>query len=219
MKKVIVFALSLFLFQAVAFAQIKVACIGNSITFGSTIANRATQSYPAQLDSILGENWEVGNFGVSGATLLKKANKPYVVQPAFADAKNFNPDIVVIKLGTNDSKTANWVFKADFEADYKALIDEFKTLPKSPKIFICLPVPATTSRFTINDTVISTETIPLVTKIAKDNDVFLIDLNRPFQGHTEWYHADGIHPNAQGAKRIAELVSMALLNHQKSCSR
>jgi hypothetical protein len=54
-----------------ALAQIKVACVGDSITAGYALANPGTQSHPAQLQLRLGSGYTVGNFGLSGATLLK----------------------------------------------------------------------------------------------------------------------------------------------------
>src|SRR4051812_42639772 len=48
----------------------KVAAIGDSITAGAGTLNRTTDSYPSQLAQMLGDQWEVKNFGVTGATLL-----------------------------------------------------------------------------------------------------------------------------------------------------
>ena len=89
----------IFLFVS-AFAQIKVACIGNSITYGATIVGRDSLAYPPQLQKILGKKWLVKNFGVSGATMMKKGDLPYWNQPKFRAAKDFKPDVVIIKLGT-----------------------------------------------------------------------------------------------------------------------
>src|SRR3712207_5545352 len=82
----------------------RVACVGDSITYGAGVSGREKNSYPAVLGQWLGTKWDVRNFGVSGATLLKKGNRPYWKQQKFADALQFKPDVVIIKLGTNDSK-------------------------------------------------------------------------------------------------------------------
>jgi lysophospholipase L1-like esterase len=122
-----------------------VACVGDSITYGSGISDRTKDSYPAQLQGILQQYdlaWEVRNFGVSGATLLSKGDKPYIRETAYSDARASNPDIVIIKLGTNDSKPQNWQYKADFVTDYENMIDAFRTLPSRPQVWICRPVPA-----------------------------------------------------------------------------
>jgi len=95
-------------------AKIKIACVGDSITFGSRVKDREINSYPAQLSALLGDDYEVKNFGKSGATMLDNGNKPYIKTPEFEASLKFNPDIVIIKLGTNDSKGSNWKHKDNF---------------------------------------------------------------------------------------------------------
>lgn len=199
-----------------AAAQIKVACLGNSITYGHGL--KRPETYPARLDSILGDGWEVQNFGVSGATLLSKGNLPYIRQKAYADGKAFAPDVVIIKLGTNDSKPLNWKFKDEFMADYAAMISELKNLPSHPIIFICLPVPAYGINFQINDTIVNNNVVPLIRKIAKKNKVKLIDLYHPMSNHAAWF-PDKIHPTADGAAEIARLVSVDIIKNRKKIEK
>ena len=91
---------------------------------------------------MLGEAYWVKNFGVSARTLLNKGDNPYMNEKAYQDALAFNPNIVVIKLGTNDSKSFNWKYKADFTKDLQTMVDAFKALPAQPKfIFVILPKP------------------------------------------------------------------------------
>ena len=118
----------------------KIACIGDSITEGSGIRYQSKSSYPVILDSILGMNYSVLNSGKSGTTLQKNGDFPYWNTKEFSNVKAFNPDIIIIKLGTNDSKGQNWKI-GHFEADYQSLIDTLKVLHSNPKIFVCLPVP------------------------------------------------------------------------------
>ncbi len=210
-------ALLLFFYTS-AFSQIKVACVGNSITYGYGIPNREVNSYPAQLGKILGSEWDVKNFGVSGATLLKQGDRPYWKQPAYDEAKAYNPDVVIIKLGTNDTKPLNWKFKNDFIPDYSAMITEFKSLPSKPFIFICLPVPAYPERWGIRDSIIKADLLPLVKKIAKLNKVKLIDLYTPMSHHAEWF-PDKIHPNTEGAAKIAEVISRQQLKFKNKILR
>ena len=190
-----------------------VACIGDSITYGSGISDRANDSYPAQLGRMLQEfdpQWETQNFGVSGATLLRKGDKPYVQQSAYSQALSAQPDVVVIKLGTNDSKPYNWVYKDEYVADYLYLIDRFAELPSAPEIWICKPVPAFNSNFSISGPVIENEILPLIDEIAQQRDVRVIDLFTALSGAAGLF-PDGIHPNAEGAGLIAEAVLAALI--------
>ena len=68
---------------------IRVACIGNSITYGAGIANREQNSYPAQLQAYLGPDYEVRNFGVSATTLLRSGDYPYVRTAAYRQALGY----------------------------------------------------------------------------------------------------------------------------------
>jgi lysophospholipase L1-like esterase len=105
--------------------KIRVACVGDSITFGAGVEKREVNNYPKVLGSLLGDKYEVRNFGVSGATLLSKGDHPYIKTGAYSDAKKFAPQIVIIKLGTNDTKPQNWKHEADFLADATNMIKEF----------------------------------------------------------------------------------------------
>src|SRR5579863_8364775 len=62
-------------------APIRIACVGDSITAGLGVATG--KSYPSQLQALLGDKWQVQNFGVSGRTLLKKGDHPYWIEKAF----------------------------------------------------------------------------------------------------------------------------------------
>ena len=113
--------------------------MGDSITAGA--GAEPGKAYPIQLQAMLGDKWQVKNFGVGGRTLLKKGDLPYWKEQALTDAQAFNPDVVVIMLGTNDTKVQNWVHHDEFYADYKDLVEIFKNLPSKPRVFICRPCP------------------------------------------------------------------------------
>src|SRR4030065_149720 len=176
------------LFWAAHNAQaVKVSCIGDSITEGANIANPQNNSYPAQLASLLRKlddtrDWETQNFGVGGTTLLQKGDKPYIKQPAYQQALAWQPDMVVIMLGTNDSKPQNWIYGTEFVSDYCALIDSFAGLSSHPRIWICKPVPAFKDSFGITNNVIRFEIIPLIDEIARQKHVEVVDLSARLLG-------------------------------------
>lgn len=188
---------------------IRVACVGDSITFGAGIRDRKNKSYPAQLSGILGKGYEVRNFGNSGSTMLKKGDKPYWRQREFDAAIAFNPNIVIIKLGTNDTKPQNWKHGSEFVADYQDMIETFRTLKSKPKVYICLPVPVFKSRWGITDKIVNDDVIPATRAVAKKTGIQLIDLNTPLQGKAALV-PDSVHPNAGGAKIIAETIAKIL---------
>lgn len=193
---------------------IRVACVGDSITFGSGIEDREKKSYPRVLGQLLGEGFDVWNFGVSGATLLTHGDKPWRFTPQFNAALGLRPDVVVIKLGTNDSKPQNWVRNLSFEDDLEALINDFKGLPSKPRIYLCLPVPVYETRWGINESVVSGGVIPAIRAVAKRRRIPVIDLHSALSGHPELF-PDHIHPNAEGARLIAETVKTALVGSPK----
>jgi len=174
---------------------VKVACIGNSITSGSK--NKQDVAYPAFLGKLLGKSYDVVNFGVSGRTLLRNGDYPYWKEKTFQEAIDFNPDIVIIKLGTNDSKPQNWKYKD-------------KGLKSNPKIYICKPVPAFRINFNINDSVIVNEIIPKIENIGKENNVELLDLYTPFINEGRVF-PDGIHPDPEGAEMLAKEIYKAII--------
>ena len=205
---------SFFLFETNAMAQIKVACIGNSITYGSGIENRELFSYPAQLQIMLGDAWEVQNFGVSGATMLKKGNKPYWEESKFEEALTYKPDVVIIKLGTNDTKPYNWKYGNEYEADYQAMIDRLLE-NSNPVIFLCKPVPAYEVNFDIRGEVVENELVPVVERLAGRNNLTCIDLFTPFE-NLEMLFPDKIHPNGHGAALMAGIIAPHLIKNQQS---
>lgn len=185
----------------------KVACVGNSITDGHGIDLSETRGYPAQLQRLLGPDYYVRNFGVSARTMLEKGDHPYMREYVWQDCKDFCPDVVVIKLGTNDSKDHNWVYKADFMGDMQKMIDELKALDSHPKIYLCYPVKAWKDTWTINDGVIVNEIIPIIDKLAKKNKLQVIDLHTPTSADSSLFQSDGIHPTEKGCKAMAEIVA------------
>lgn len=190
---------------------LRVACVGNSITYGAGIKNRVRDCYPAVLGRSLGDEFVVKNFGVSARTMLNKGDHPYMKEKAYQNALAFNPNIVVIKLGTNDTKEQNWQHKADFMKDMQEMIDAFSALPAKPEIYLCTPPKAYTPVDTksINDSIIVNGVIPMVQKLAKKNKLQLIDLHTVMDGKQDLF-PDKIHPNEAGAKIMAGAVYQAI---------
>ncbi len=215
MKKLIVIFLAFLLSFPLLQAQIvKVACVGNSITYGSGINNRDKMSYPAQLQAWLGARYEVRNFGVSGATMLRKGDKPYWNEPDYKAVLQFSPDIIIVKLGTNDSKPQNWKYAAEFEKDYTDMIMTFKSLASKPRILLALPVPVFGDKWGITDSIVRDRIIPIIRNISKETKTQYIDLYTELLPY-KWTFPDEIHPNSIGASIMVEKIYRALFYKDK----
>ena len=182
---------------------IRVACVGDSITLGAGIQDSQGGRYPSQLAKMLGEKWDVQVFGSGGSTLLKKGDKPYWDQQVFEQALAFKPDVVTIKLGTNDSKPRNWHYQGEFVDNYEEMIHRFQALDPQPIIYLCYPAPAFPGQWGINDQVIREEIIPRINTVARKTKAPVIDLYTALRGHGNLF-PDQIHPDVEGSRLIAQ---------------
>lgn len=198
--------------------RIRVACVGDSITYGCLVALRSLNHYPAVLQRLLGDGFQVENFGISYRTVQQSADYPYRNEEEFPRSLAFKPDIVVLMLGTNDAKLSNWQSEAVFEAEYRALLSHYEALTPQPKIYLCTPAAAYAGTGAKNG-VYAYEifedyleiTRAVVRRIAAEKQLPCIDVAAATAGHRDWYVYDGIHPNVKGAKQLAEFVHAALL--------
>jgi lysophospholipase L1-like esterase len=206
---------------AVKAQQLRIACVGNSITFGARVDNRDKESYPAVLSEMLKSNdylnYRIKNFGIGGATILRFGTPN--LWPLIDSLKNFKPDIVVIKAGTNETvgkPRLNWEHIDEFEKDYSDYIAEIRKVNPNCKIVICSPL----------DMVIQTEELSperitdltgrrpriwelrkRIKKIASTENTFFLDLTSPFKGKANLMtKKDGVHPNKDGYQYLGSLV-------------
>ncbi|HXS69500.1 MAG TPA: GDSL-type esterase/lipase family protein, partial [Candidatus Polarisedimenticolia bacterium] len=202
-------------------APIRVACVGDSITFGAGLKDRHANAYPVWLGRWLGSGYDVRNFGVSGATLLHQGDRPYIKQRLYTNALAFKADVVIINLGANDSKHPNdgsldaakainnWQYSSNYVSDYEALIAAFKTANPSTKFYVCFPTPDYPGRWGINDKTVREDIIPMVRTVSKDTGASIIDLYKAMSGKAELF-PDTVHPNDEGAKLMAAAVYRGL---------
>jgi acyl-CoA thioesterase-1 len=189
-------------------AAAKIACVGDSITYGYGLSNPSQQSYPAVLQTLVGSTHTVRNFGTSGCTLLKNGDKPYWNDANFAASDAFKPDVVVIMLGTNDAKPQNWSHEAEFAGDYASLIDHYRGL--GALVYVATPPPVyPPGAFDIDPDVLSGEIVPLIRRAGTDAGAPLIEVFQALGGKANLF-PDTVHPNAEGAQLIAQTVAAGL---------
>ncbi len=192
---------------------IKVACVGNSITAGVGTTDPSRYAYPALLQQMLGKDYDVRNFGLSCSTVLRKgtdAGQPfaYIESDTFRRAIEFQPDIVILKLGGNDSKPDNWQYKDEFAANYQELIDSFKYLNSLPEIFVCLPIRARlddpSQIWGLSEEILRDEITPIIDSIAFQNRLTTINLHDAYEGEESICYSDNVHTTNRGAALLAQ---------------
>lgn len=203
--------------------QIKVACIGDSITYGHGVENWEKNNYPAQLQELLGEKYNVANYGSSGACVNPNGDQPYINRDVYQASLAYDADIIVFMLGTNDAKPENWNGIDAFMEEYMALLGTYLENGKLPQVYIGLCAEAYFTEKADPSTGIAGFDIQpaVVDEIAERLELMpassvypfsVIDIHGLTEAHPEWFEADGIHPNADGAKAMAEAVAEAIQN-------
>ena len=190
---------------------VKVACVGDSITYGTLLENRDATNYPLVMDALLGEGYTVGNFGNPGSTLMNSADEPYRYSWECNASKEFDGDIVVMMLGTNDTKGINWKGIDTFAESYEAAIKEYESLPAKPQIYLCTPCAGLAATYDIRPDRIE-EIAEFVKEYGKKHGYPVIDMHSMTEDNWDIYVWDGIHPNVEGARMMAEKVAMALIS-------
>ena len=196
--------------------QTRVACVGDSITYGHGVAVWPKNQYPKVLGRFLGEGFCVNNYGVSGTTAQDTGDSPYRHTAIYLKSLNFDADILVFMLGTNDSKPYNWTDANAFKTQYLSLLDDY-ALSEPSKVFLCTPARAfwtdgSTSgptAFDIQPLVVD-EIAQAVREIAAERGYRLIDVYELTSVHPEWFEADGVHPDKEGAAAMAQLIAEAI---------
>jgi lysophospholipase L1-like esterase len=180
---------------------IKVACVGDSIT--------ANFGYPETLQDLLGKKYLVGNFGLGGTTVTLDGDTPYMYEPVFREAKESQPDIIIIMLGTNDAHPALYKYNGNFVNDYITLVQSFKNLNSKPQIWIVKSPPIVNNGTGLSSEFFSQNILPKIEEVAQRTGLPLIDAYTPLLGKPE-YFIDGVHPTYEGAMMIANEAYKAI---------
>ncbi|MGI6264334.1 MAG: GDSL-type esterase/lipase family protein [Acutalibacteraceae bacterium] len=185
-------------------SPVRIACVGDSITWGAGASDRATYSYPAQLQKRMGSGYDVRNFGLGDRSMLSKAQFPYIKTDEYTQSKNFAPDYVIIMLGTNDSKPVNWAHKAEFESDMRAMIQSYRNLDSHPVVIVATTPTVGSSNAGITDAVVTGEIVPIQKRVAADMGCPVIDINA-LTRHRPTIYIEGIHPDNAGYALLTQM--------------
>lgn len=203
--------------------QIRVVCVGDSITYGHSVEDWEENNYPVVLQELLGEEYHVANYGSSGACVNPDGDAPYTQRKAYERSLVYDADILVFMLGTNDSKPQNWTDAKTFIRDYQELLNTYLQDTTPPKVYIGLCAKAYDkdgaddgyAKYNIQPDVVD-EIVNVLQKetLEWEMDIEILDVHRLTEAHPEWFSHDGIHPNKDGARAIAKLVAEAIVSEK-----
>lgn len=201
--------------------QIKVALVGDSVTYGHSIKNWPKNNYPSLLSDMLGESYCVKSYGVSGSTVQSDGDQPYNITKAYTWSHEFEADILVFMLGSNDSKPENWKGADKLKEEYLNMLDTYTKVQNPPEVLICTPptayfpegVTEGLSNYDVQPLIIE-DIADIVREVASENGYTLIDINNLTENRREFFGKDNVHPNNDGAKAIAESVNNYIVKLQ-----
>ena len=204
--------------------KVKVACIGDSLTYGHVWQSEA---YPVFLQENLGEDrFTVRNFGINGVSITgyggswDNPNQRYILKQEFKDSKAFEPDVIVMCLGTNDG--TNWAkAEATFVNYYHTLIDAYiEALPDAQWVFMVSPPCKEPNAYNINNEAMREHVNPVQRAIAEEYGFELVDLRKEFEEHEGGFdgflrptwngQADLVHFSKEGAEFVANCVTSVI---------
>lgn len=198
--------------------QIKVACIGASGTYGHGIFPWPAKSYPAVLNDLLGDEYHVNNFGVSGSCVQSTSDQPYINTDTYQEALAYEADILVISMGSNDSKPENWKGEEAFKAAFEEYVESFLVEGKDQMVFICTTAKAFfpegvtegTTNYDIQPDVVD-QMAEIMVQVAEEKGYYLVELHDATAANPQWYLEDCVHFNNEGAAGYAQVVYEAII--------
>lgn len=193
--------------------QIKIALVGDSVTYGHSIKNWPKNNYPALLSQALDAGYCVRSYGVSGSTVQPDGDQPYNKTKAYTWSHEFETDVLVFMLGSNDSKPENWKGAEKFREEYIRLLETYTQVDYPPKVLLCTPptayfpegVTEGLSNYDVQPLIIE-EIAEIVEDIASEKGYTLININDLTENRRELFGKDNVHPNNDGAKEIASAI-------------
>ncbi len=199
--------------EKINFFDTKIACIGDSLTYGSTLLNRKKECYPARLQKLLGEGYDVVNLGLVGHTVNSFCTKFWGQPAMLRSLAEYEPDYILLLLGTNDARLRNWMDESVFRNEYVKLLQYLKNLSSSPTIIAMTP-PSTfrdTKKYELDFNIDVLEKIVEIQRsLLKENDINFIDLYSMTKDKEHLFASDKLHLNSKGAKFVAYVAYLGL---------
>lgn len=208
---------------------LRIAFIGDSITEGTGSTNKLTDSYPAQLQKLLGGNYVVGNFGKAGSYVLEPdsqyniktdKNLSYRRTAQYTQSLSFDADVVILILGINDIRSMSCdAAAAELKAGLISLAKEYQALESVQRVYIGLSVCVSNC-----NTIYQYCDGPLQKiqrEVADECSLEVIDLysmTRDYLNVALHYTKDITHPNTTQYGELARAMYAALMGESFSPS-
>ena len=181
-----------------------VACVGDSNTFGEFLFPRHKKNYPYLLQKLMPE-YQIFNLGVNGSTGKIFSVNTYIKTSSFDESIHLEPDVVIIILGSNDSKKINWTNKDDFKKEYKELILQYRKLGNKPEIYIGTPMYPHGKSYGI-DYVNFDDINKSIFEIGVECGIPVIDFYNKTKKYIEYFGFDKVHLNRKGHLFVAQTI-------------
>jgi lysophospholipase L1-like esterase len=162
----------------------------------------------------------VRNFGKSGTTVTRDSvnngwKRGCILQAEHTNALAFQPDVVICNLGINDVSTFADTNRPYLTRDYREIISAYRALATAPRFIVLHRLAPLFPGQTYYGSPVVTNVNDLIRTAADRSGADTVDLFAPLAGHPEWF-PDKLHPNADGARRIAEVIHAFLKRGQFS---
>lgn len=189
---------------------IRITCVGASDVSSPT--PYGTPNWPDYITPELGYEYAITNCGASGTTMIQAGNAPYWDTAQYTNGLNSAPDIVIIMLGSNDSKPYNWIYQTNYVPDYEQMINEYRNLPSHPRIYLnTLLTVYGPGNYDITDPIVTGQLCPIIKQIALDENLPVIDVNAGTKNMPQNF-PDNVHPDIAGAKVVAQIIFNGLMS-------
>ena len=151
------------------------------------------------------------NFGYNDASARFDAYTPNVSKRVYRDSLEWNPDIVLLMLGTNDTKTRNWDPEV-FRRDYRKIVESYQSRPSHSRVVLIAPIRVFLIMgrplLGVRPDNMEEGVRPAIREIADDIGLELVDLHDLFKDSKYCY--DGVHPQRLGAQMLADAIYSAI---------
>ncbi len=208
--------------------KVRIAFIGDSITEGvgaGSLAQRPIDGYPGQLQTLLGDDYVVGNFGKGSAYTLAADNQYNIKTDAtlsykntqqYKDSLKFGADVVVIMMGVNDIRSMSCDEAAiELKKALRALADEYAAMDTVQKVIIAtsIYIPSSITIYQYSDGPLQ----EIQKAVAKEGGYGLIDIygmTRDYLNVMMHYTSDIVHPNKESYGEIARAYYASLMGKE-----